>query len=260
MRKVVTAIISRTFDAVFRPARRQTTPRSLFKRLMSAPVVFDISSIALQLRWLRSVQSIPATAYENDAHLSGVHAYNSNVTTKKMLTSTRRAEPVYVVAGLPSRNLVDNKLLIVGPRNVQEFLIAWMHGFSWKNIKAIDLYSTHPKIVVMDMHRVEFPDNSFDVVTMVNTLGYASDIKIVLEHVYRVVAPGGRFCFTHAHAPDDPLFAGDLVSGEAVLEMCRSLGFRTYFHHFDSKVNSRKKFQTTHLIGVEKPSVNAIAP
>lgn len=252
MRKIATAFLVRLFEAFFRPARVHGARTGFARALASQPRVFDILSLAIQARWLGRVRAIDRQSRQSDAHIDAVHAYNAGVTTSKIFTSTRRAEPIYAIAGMPVRDLADDKVLIVGPRNVQEFLIAWMHGFSWSNISAIDLYSTHPKIQVMDMHKFEFPDASFDVVTMVNTLGYAQDIPAVLAGVYRILKPGGRFCFTHAHAPENPLFDGDLTSGEAILDQCVALGFRSYFHFSEPRMNSKQKMQTSHYIGLEK--------
>jgi SAM-dependent methyltransferase len=253
LRKVATAFLVHAFNAVFRPAVAPRPARGFLRALVAQPRVFDLVSLAIQVRWLGGVRAVETQSREEDKHLAAVHAYNAGVTTNKIFTSTRRAEPVYAIAGMPMRMLADDKLLIVGPRNVQEFLIAWIHGFSWPNIDAIDLYSTHPKIQVMDMHRIAFPDASYDVVTMVNTLGYASDIPQVLAHVFRILKPGGRFCFTHAYAPENPLFEGDLTTGQAIMDACSALGFRLYFHHSHQRMNSRHRMQTSHFIGFEKP-------
>ena len=37
-------------------------------------------------------------------------------------------------------------------------------GFKWKNIKAVDLHTYSNLIHLGDMHKLEFPDNSFDLI------------------------------------------------------------------------------------------------
>lgn len=254
MARLLKTVLRRLFDGVFRPTRVFVPARSTLRYLVSQPRIFDLVSLGLQLRWIGGVLRLERQEAASQGHLAAVHDYNAGVTTAKLVTSTRRAEPVYRIAGAATRDLSQDRLLIVGPRNVQEFLVAWIHGFAWRHIEAIDLYATHPKIRVMDMHHIDHPPESFDVVTMVNTLGYASDIPQVIAGVFRVLAPGGRFCFTHAHWPASTAFAGDLVSGETVLEHCRAAGFRVYFHEFRTQMNSKKSLQTSHFVGVEKPA------
>lgn len=40
-----------------------------------------------------------------------------------------------------------------------------------------------------------FPDNSFDVITCVDVLEHVPDLGKVLKEIYRVLKPGGTFCF-----------------------------------------------------------------
>jgi len=254
MRKSLNAILLHLYKSLFGPAPQAVPTRSLLRYLVSQRRIFDLVSLALQTRWLGGVRRLNRRASVDDRHLAAAHDYNAGVTAGKLITSTRRPEPIYRIAGLLARPVAADRVLIVGPRNVQEFLVAWIHGFSWKNLQAIDLYSTHPKIRTMDMHRIEFPDASFEVVTMVNTLGYASDVGTVIANVARVLVPGGRFCFSHAHVPESTTFPGDLVSGESVVEICRAAGLRVYFHQVEEKTNSKGMRQFSHYIGVEKPA------
>jgi len=255
MASVLGTVLRQGFNALFHPARRTVRGPGALRQFVALPRVFDVVSVLLQLRHLGAVRRLQTTGASGDAHIGAVHEYNASKTVAKLVTSTRRAEPVYRIASQPSRDVSGEQLLIVGPRNVQEFLVAWIHGFRWRNITAIDLYSAHPKIGVMDMHRITCPDESFGVVTMVNTLGYASDIGKVVAGVYRILQPGGRFCFSHAHVPEsNTTFPGDLVSGDAVLSACRNAGFVVYFHHAIPKTTSENKRQMSHYVGVEKPA------
>ena len=62
----------------------------------------------------------------------------------KFITTTRRFELLYQLLQIHSpSNIQDMQLLIIGPRNIAELLNAWTYGFKWKNINAIDLFSTN---------------------------------------------------------------------------------------------------------------------
>jgi len=259
MRKIFNAIVLHLAKAIFSPAAPAVPVPSPLRYLVSQRRIFDLVSLVMQVRWLGGVRQLAAAEPGSDPHLAAVHNYNAGVTAGKIITSTRRPETIYRIAGLLARPLGRDRLLIVGPRNVQELLVAWIHGFAWRNVEAIDLYSTHPRIRTMDMHRLEYPDGSFGVVTMVNTLGYASDIPAVVAGVARILSPGGRFCFSHAHVPQSDTFAGDLVPIETVLNACRQAGLRTYFHQIEDKTNSRGLRQLSHYVGVEKATEATIS-
>jgi hypothetical protein len=81
-------------------------------------------------------------AAESDAHYRSVHTYNAWVTQEKVVTKTRRAQTLYGILSLTRPEPSRDRLLIVGPRNVQELLIAWLYGSSWELMVGIDLYST----------------------------------------------------------------------------------------------------------------------
>jgi len=123
---------------------------SLLRYLLLEPRIFDGVSCAMQLRDLVRLGKIRETALE-DPFYARVHRYNTGVARKKVITRTRRAEILYQILSVPSRDLGKEQLLIVGPRDVHELLIAWLYGYRWDNIHAIDLYSTNPKIAVMNM-------------------------------------------------------------------------------------------------------------
>lgn len=59
------------------------------------------------------------------------------------------------------------------------------------SVKAIDLYSQHPDIQVMDMHDMTFPNNSFDVIFSSHSLEHSYDSAKVISELARVCRPGG---------------------------------------------------------------------
>ena len=119
---------------------------TLFRQLLLKPRVFDFVSCLLQLKDLQRTFNIQEDFPQDEFHAK-VKNYNASVLQRKLISRTRRAEMLYQILSLPPRNVFNEKLLIVGPRNVKELYIAWLYGFGWQNIQAIDLFSTNRKIL-----------------------------------------------------------------------------------------------------------------
>lgn len=239
------------YYSIFRPAaRRQNfTP---FREILRWPGLFDIVSLTLQIRDMRRTSRIQASYTVDDAHHRKVQDYNAHVTLSKKFTRTRRAEEYYNVLIQPLRSLQNEKLLLVGPRNIHELYIAWLYGFSWRYIDAIDLYSTNPKIRRMNMEALEIPDKQFDAIVMANTLSYAADTAQTIREMGRVLKDEGRFVFSATYDPGSPDYPGDWIRGSEILAMLRDADFRVYYHVAYDKVNSRGRSQTSHTFAAQK--------
>lgn len=238
--------------ALRHPESSNASPgQGLGRHFLLKPRIFDIVSCVMQLRDVKALKSIRVGA-PSDPFYSKVADYNAGVTAKKLITTTRRAEIYYQVLRMPPRDVSTEKLLIIGPRNVQELLLAWLYGYRWKHIEAIDLYSTNPKITVMNMEAMTFPDELFDAVVMSNTLSYARDIFACLTEVVRVLKPGGRFVFGTTYFPTGRDWPGNLVNGNAIRTMLKKLSLAVTFYHALDKVNSLGGLQTAHIFGTHK--------
>ena len=224
-----------------------------FRCLLRSSRLFGLASMALQVRDLARVSKIDKVQSTNDEFYVAVHDYNAGVTQRHVVHTTRRAEEFYQMLDLPPRDVADEKLLVVGPRNIAELYIAWLYGFSWRNIMGIDLYSTNPKIQVMNMEDMAFDDATFDAVTMSATLAYAKDVPGTIEEVYRVLKPGGRFCFGGTYAPESKLWSGDDVSGDELRAALANVGFHIYVYRASTKINSLGQKQTSHRVGAYRP-------
>jgi SAM-dependent methyltransferase len=236
--------------ALRHPATAAVVPR-LGRRVLLEPGIFDLVSCFMQLRDGRAVAKIREDL-PRDTFYAKVADYNAGVTERKVITTTRRAEIYYQTLALPPRDTSVETLLIVGPRNVHELLIAWLYGYRWKNIQAIDLYSTNPKIRVMNMEAMTFPDESFDAVVMSNTLAYAQDTFQCLSEVARVLKPGGRFVFGATYFPQSVDWPGNRVSGNDIRQMLRKLSLAIVFYSAFDKVNSLGGLQTAHIFSAQK--------
>ena len=80
------------------------------------------------------------------------------------------------------------RVLGIGCRNGLELDALRRAGFV--DVQGIDLVSTRPDIRVMDMHRLDFPDASFDVVFSSHSFEHAADPDRVAAEFLRVARPG----------------------------------------------------------------------
>ena len=216
------------------------------------PRVFDVASCLIQLRWRKRLPSVQPERPFEDPAVRKSYAHNARVTSTKVVTTSRRAEPLYQILTTPTRCLTQERLLIIGPRNAQELLMAWLHGYAWKHIDAIDLYSAHPKIRVMNMEQMTFGEGAFDAMIMAHTLPYAKDVFRCLSEVHRVLTPGGRFVFNIPHVTRATGWSGNQLHGQELREMLRRLSFDLFHYHAFDKVSRDGIPQTTHVFGVQK--------
>lgn len=135
--------------------------------------------------------------------------FNYKQIKKKLLQfSGKKAE--MLIFPLKSIDFIDfnrHKILSIGPRVESELMTIRSLGFKWKNIKAIDLHSYSNLIQLGDMHKINFDDNSFDVVLSGWTLRYSTDVNLALSEILRVCKPGGIISigFTYIKDPNkDP--------------------------------------------------------
>jgi SAM-dependent methyltransferase len=81
------------------------------------------------------------------------------------------------------------EVLCVGCRNAEELEAIRTHGA--RRVVGIDLFSEHPDILVMDMHRMSFPDASFDLIYSSHSFEHALDPSKAAREFLRVLRPGG---------------------------------------------------------------------
>jgi SAM-dependent methyltransferase len=90
-----------------------------------------------------------------------------------------------VAAANPAR---DARVLCVGCRNGVELDEFRSRGF--RDVTGIDLFSQRDDILVMDMHDMTFPDDSFAVVYSSHSLEHAYDVETVVRELARVGKEG----------------------------------------------------------------------
>lgn len=95
-----------------------------------------------------------------------------------------------------------NKILSIGPRSESELFLLLAHGFRWKNITALDLFSYTPKFDVGDMHEMPYKNNSFDIIISGWCLGYSENFKLALQEKIRVIKDSGIIVIGHGYKPE----------------------------------------------------------
>jgi SAM-dependent methyltransferase len=224
----------------------------LWRHLLLKPILFEGVATLMQIGDLRRVRGLPAYAAGGDAYFASVADYNAGVTRSKAITVSRAAEPLLKILSLRWPGLRAARLLVIGPRTVQELYLAWLYGFAWSNIHAIDLYATNPKIKVMNMEAMAFPDASFDAVLASKTVSYAKDLARCIGEMARVLKPGGRAVFTHSHSPDCGEFRAARADEAELRRIIADCGLQAYFFHSFSKQSTGDIDSNIHTVGVLK--------
>jgi len=111
----------------------------------------------------------------------------------------------------------DSKILLVGPCNSKE--LDAFENLGYHNCDAVDLVSVDPRISVMDMHNLTFPDDTYDLVYATNVLHCSKTPKLAGNSLYRVTKKGGYLVLgvTIDLPEDDPIYATDYRSLDGLL-------------------------------------------
>lgn len=86
-------------------------------------------------------------------------------------------------------DIKNKKVLCVGARSIYE--IETFKSFGAKEVIGIDLFSETPEIKIMDMHNMDFEDNSFDILFSCHSLEHARNYEKALSEFKRVIKNNG---------------------------------------------------------------------
>jgi SAM-dependent methyltransferase len=129
------------------------------------------------------------------------------------------------IQGLSPR---ETRVLVIGPRNEAELLLLSLYGFDLRKTTAIDLVRESPLIRLMDMHKMDFPDNYFALIYSANTLPYSDEVSRACQEMLRVVQEGGLMVVSFLYGRDGTVnaFGQNPLSG----------GVRELLEHFAGHV------------------------
>lgn len=116
---------------------------------------------------------------------------------------------------IPERSIV----LCVGCRNSAE--LDYFRDKSVREVLGIDLQSDNQDILVMDMHAMTFPSESFDLVYSSHSLEHAHDPQQAVKEFLRVVRPGGVIAVEVPVNYDKENPTGDLYDFETLDNLLR---------------------------------------
>lgn len=234
---------------------------------MMKPRIFDVYGLIVQSFDRRRILKTPLPDASDQSAAALAIRHNLKQISNKFVTTSRRVEPIYQIATTPWRDLRNEKILIIGCRNVLELHQAKFAGFHWDNIVGLDLFSINPKIKSMNMEQMDgIEDETFDVVTMVNTLEYSLKPHQVFSEVVRILRPGGRFVFTYGRHMEEKAVVSS-ASGEnfvdtphyypvaAHVKHLHQNGMQVFWHDEISKENSVGLIQANHRLGFIKQAV-----
>ena len=110
-------------------------------------------------------------------------------------------EPINSISASKIYNKEKLKVLSIGPRSMGEILNIQSHGYDYKNIYAIDLFSISKKIKIGDIHDIPYSDDFFDIVFCGWVLAYSENKKLAVREICRVLKSGGLFSIGVSYSP-----------------------------------------------------------
>lgn len=148
-------------------------------RIRQAVVLTRLIWLTKVRRRLRLAESTSALGWTVEHNLRSLRQCNDRI--------LRLIRPL---AAIESVELTGDTL-IVGPRNENDLLLLYAHGFPWANLTGLDLISYSPRIELGDMHDMPFPDAAFDTALFGWTLSYSTDPAAACRELARVTRKGG---------------------------------------------------------------------
>jgi SAM-dependent methyltransferase len=180
-------------------------------------------------------------------HLRSVRSLYPDVNWKHDLAVPRVRE-FFEARG---RSMASVSVLCVGCRTGAE-LDAFRRAGAGR-VVGIDLYSVDPeRVQIMDMHKMTFPDESFDVIFSADSLEHAFDVRTVIDHMLRVSRRPSVFCvLTPVGFETNPRHPTDLKSFE---HLYRLIGppFKRALHE-ELRASRKGQPYMVAIFEVEKP-------
>lgn len=152
--------------------RRLLSVRAIRRLVVNVRIIWFVK-IRRQLKSLGDAKSAPGTVTHNLRSLRSIGT---------------RAEDLIRAVSL-AEDVRDGSTLIIGCRNEDDLFVAQALGF--KSVVGLDLLSYSNKVVLGDMHEIDFPDNYFDAVVVPYTLSYSADARRAVSEFIRVCKDGG---------------------------------------------------------------------
>ena len=196
---------------------RSASALPFYKYLLLNPVVFAIWFHGRRM-WWRVTGHKFRTLAEPGADLSEFvqgKVLPYNLGNLLIINRDRTERLMLVLRGIRGFSPKNAQMIVIGPRNEAELLLLSAHGFKLANLSAIDLFSYSPRINLMDMHKLQFAEDSFDAVYSAFVITYSDDIPRAVREAIRVAKDGAicAFAFEHLSLGSGNLFGKNNLSG-----------------------------------------------
>jgi SAM-dependent methyltransferase len=132
----------------------------------------------------------------------------------------------------------EKKVLLVGCRTEDD--IYWMRAYGYKNAIGFDLFSYSKNILVGDIHKTDFEDETFDVVILGWMISYSKDPETVFRECRRILKPKGLFGVGLEHFPKQ---VDDSLVSPRVNPLNTTQGIKSMM---DSTMNHKVLFEYDH--------------
>lgn len=221
-------------------------------------------------RWLALFGKKKEISSKNSIQNTLVHNSGALKNLKTDFNMPRMNWLIHSVLALEKVNK-NSRILSIGARTENEILLLQSLGF--KFIEAVDLHSYSPLIQVGDMHKLNYPARTFDVVFCGWTLSYSRTPKLAAKEILRISKSGGIIAIGLEHVPQirhallnakkrkDPLVESYIKR----INSCRDIVFlfgnknirNIYFKHDHplSRFNAKKIY---HLTGLHSSQVMCV--
>jgi SAM-dependent methyltransferase len=111
-------------------------------------------------------------------------------TLRQRFSSAARSDAFVAKLALVAPPLSDRRrVLCIGCRNARELDLLEAAGYG--PVSGVDLFSSDPRIAVMDMHHLTFAADSFDITYSCHSLEHSFDRDAAVAEIVRVLRPGG---------------------------------------------------------------------
>ena len=158
--------------------------KNLFKKIISKLLNGNANKTSLHKKILTKVVEC------DKSHMEYLNIQLYRTLSKKNVDTS--SQYMYLIDRLREKVAFSNlEVLCIGCRNIGEINYFRLKGA--KKVVGIDLFSENKEIIVMDMHNMNFIDNTFDVIFSCHSLEHAKEPKKVVLELVRVAKNNSIF-------------------------------------------------------------------
>ena len=158
--------------------------KTLFKKIISKLINKNVDKTSSHKKILTKVVNC------NKGHMEYLNIQLCRTLSKKNDKTSRKY--IYLIDKLKEKVDFSNlKILCIGCRNMRE--INYFRSKGARKVVGIDLFSENKEIIIMDMHNMNFTDNTFDVIFSCHSLEHAKEPKKVILELVRVAKNNSIF-------------------------------------------------------------------